>query len=554
MSRRGAPTVLATILFTDIVGSTELASELGDRRWRELLSRHHAIVRREIRRHDGRELDTAGDGFFAAFERPAEAVRCACAITDGVRALGIEVRAGLHSGECEVIGKKLGGITVHIAARVLAAAPAGGVVITSTVKDLVAGARFDLDDLGPHSLKGVAVPWNLSRVRGIDGAELPAPLSPDDARSRRDAIQPAARTDRRRGLLVGAAALVLVAAVSVPLLAIGRGHPSPTRAGGRSPSPAEARPPAHLLERIDPATGKVTATIALGNPLSFNGEKQRSIAVGPEGTIWVTNGDDGTVTRIDPATDHATTVTLPETIHGVALGPNALWAIADGSPTVYHVDPASGRVVAAIEIDDFPFAVIADQETGTVWVFTASDFMRIDPKSDRKIASIQVICHGGSESLACANLNYFPFTDLDMAAGDGVVWLPLPNGKLVRLDEASNRIRILERAGTLAAAALDPDGGSVWVTAASSGGQLGSVLQIDPSTGRKLDQISIGCCPGLVAVGDGTLWVTDRTRHTVTSLSTVTKGLGAPIALDGVPTAVAVSQGDLWVAVERTTA
>jgi streptogramin lyase len=541
-------------MFTDIVGSTELASELGDRRWKELLSRHHAIVRREIRRHGGREIDTAGDGFFAAFDRPAEAVLCACAITDAVRSLGIEVRAGLHSGECEVIGRKLGGITVHIAARVLGAAPAGGVLITSTLKDLVAGARFDLDDLGPHVLKGVGMPWQLWRVKGVEGVDLPAPPSPDEARTRREAIPPAARIDRRRGTFVGVGGLVVIAAVAIPLLAIGRGHGAPARAGGPSASPAAAKPPAHVIERIDPATGEVTATIALGNPLSFNGEKQRSIAVGPEGTIWVTNGDDGTITRIDPTTLHANTFTLPESIHGVAVGPEALWAIADGSPNVYRVDPATGGVVATIQIDDFPFAVAADQATGTAWAFTASDFMRIDPQSNRKIASIVVICHGGPEALGCANLNFFPFTDLDMAVGDGVVWLPLPNGKLVRLDEASNRFRILERGQDLAAAAVDPASGSVWVTATESGGQLGSVLQIDQRTGKQLDAISIGCCPGLVAVGGGTLWVTDRTRHTVTALSTVTRALGQPIRVDGIPTAIAVSHGELWVAVERNAA
>ena len=114
--------MLATVLFTDIVGSTERAAELGDRRWRDLLDSHHALVRRELERFRGREIETAGDGFLATFDGPARAIRCACAIRDAVRALGLEIRAGLHTGECELMGDKLGGIAVHIGARVAAQA------------------------------------------------------------------------------------------------------------------------------------------------------------------------------------------------------------------------------------------------------------------------------------------------------------------------------------------------------------------------------------------------------------------------------------------------
>jgi len=153
--------VLATVLFTDIVGSTEQAASLGDRRWRELLEQHHTIVRRELHRFRGREVDTAGDGFMAAFDGPARAIRCALDIIKAVRPLGLEIRAGIHTGECEEIGGKLGGIAVHIAARVAAAAPAGGVLVSQTVKDLVAGSGIALEDRGVHRLKGVLDPWRL---------------------------------------------------------------------------------------------------------------------------------------------------------------------------------------------------------------------------------------------------------------------------------------------------------------------------------------------------------------------------------------------------------
>jgi class 3 adenylate cyclase len=156
--------VLATVLFTDIVAATEKAASLGDRRWRDLLHNHHALVRRELARYRGREIDTAGDSFLAAFDGPARAVRCACAISDGVRSLGIEVRAGLHTGECEVMGEKLGGISVHIGARVAALAGPGEVLVSSTVKDLVAGSGLSFRERGSEQLKGVPGEWRLFAV------------------------------------------------------------------------------------------------------------------------------------------------------------------------------------------------------------------------------------------------------------------------------------------------------------------------------------------------------------------------------------------------------
>jgi pimeloyl-ACP methyl ester carboxylesterase len=161
--------VLATVLFTDIVGSTAKAVELGDRAWRELLERHHALIRRELVRFRGAELDVAGDGFFARFDGPARAVRCACAITESVRQLGIELRAGLHTGECEVLEGKVGGVAVHIGARVAKQAQPGEVLVSSTVKDLVAGSGLRFRDRGAADLKGVGEEWRLFAVETAGG-------------------------------------------------------------------------------------------------------------------------------------------------------------------------------------------------------------------------------------------------------------------------------------------------------------------------------------------------------------------------------------------------
>jgi uncharacterized protein (TIGR00369 family) len=153
--------VLTTVLFVDMVDSTRKAAELGDEQWRKLLAEYHALVREQVRRFRGREVDTAGDGFFVAFDGAARAVQCAAAIGDQVRKLGLEVRAGIHAGECEESGGKLIGIAVHIGSRVVAVAEPGEILVSSTVRDLVAGSGIEFEDRGEHELKGIAGPWHL---------------------------------------------------------------------------------------------------------------------------------------------------------------------------------------------------------------------------------------------------------------------------------------------------------------------------------------------------------------------------------------------------------
>jgi class 3 adenylate cyclase len=159
--------VLASVLFTDIVDSTAKAVELGDRRWRELVAEHHALVRKELQRFRGRELDTAGDGFFASFDGPARAIRCACAVRDAVAPLGLDVRAGVHTGECEQVDGKIVGIAVVTGARIAALASAGEVLVSSTVRDLVAGSEISFEDRGAHALKGLPEERRVYAVTGV---------------------------------------------------------------------------------------------------------------------------------------------------------------------------------------------------------------------------------------------------------------------------------------------------------------------------------------------------------------------------------------------------
>jgi class 3 adenylate cyclase len=156
--------VLATVLFTDIVGSTEQAAKLGDRKWKHLLENHHRIIRKELTRFRGQEIDTAGDGFFATFDGPARAIRCACASRDALKDFDITIRAGLHTGECEIMGDKVSGIAVHIGARVMGQARPKQVLVSNTVKDLVTGSGLCFADHGVHTLKGVPGKWQLYAV------------------------------------------------------------------------------------------------------------------------------------------------------------------------------------------------------------------------------------------------------------------------------------------------------------------------------------------------------------------------------------------------------
>ena len=169
---RAAPAtdrVLATVLFTDLVDSTTRAAELGDSRWRDLVEAHDGLVRARLERHRGTEVKTLGDGFLATFDGPGRAIRCACDVRDAVRTLGLELRAGLHTGECEVSANDISGIAVNIGARVGATAGPGEVLVSQTVKDLVAGSGLDFEDRGAHDLKGVPGPWRLYAVGSASG-------------------------------------------------------------------------------------------------------------------------------------------------------------------------------------------------------------------------------------------------------------------------------------------------------------------------------------------------------------------------------------------------
>jgi basic membrane protein A len=230
MKRSKPGNVLTALVFTDIVGSTQVAEELGDRRWRELLSRHNRIIREGLREYGGRELDTAGDGVFARFDSPGAAINFAAATADALRQLGVEIRAAVHFGECEIFEGKLSGVNVHAAARTLALAGPGEILVTGSVRDLVRGAGFGFGDRGIHELRGIEGEWRLFEVTSIDDSHRSPPLPEAEASARRGAIEPPALVKKRsvRWAAISLAVLVVLAGAAFGLVhAVGGASAAP---------------------------------------------------------------------------------------------------------------------------------------------------------------------------------------------------------------------------------------------------------------------------------------------------------------------------------------
>ncbi|MDP9330798.1 MAG: hypothetical protein M3P11_09210, partial [Actinomycetota bacterium] len=389
---------LATVLFTDIVGSTDVATELGDKRWRELLARHHSLIRRELKKHSGKEIDTAGDGFFATFDAPADGVRCACAASRAVQELGIDIRAGVHVGECEAMGSKVGGIAVHTGARVLSASGPAEVLATSTVKELVAGAGIEFEDRGVHHLKGITGEWRLFAVVGLDGP--PPPLEAETAAARREQIVATAvkrRRRRRAPITVGAAAVVLAAVVGVFALTRGGGTLTPapnsvseieaggkvfTRTFGVGSDPIGVASDGNHIWVINQRSGTIQqidpeANPPVGEPTSTFGATT-GLAAG-DGAAWITSGNvtttDATsiIYRFDAKTQ-LTQVTkdAPPGIGAIAYANGSLWVADPNTDQVLHIDPKTGSVVDTIDVGEKPVAIAAGPgDTASIWVANA---------------------------------------------------------------------------------------------------------------------------------------------------------------------------------------
>ncbi len=494
-----APRKLLAVLFTDIVGSTELATALGDKRWRELLEQHDSAVRAQITRFGGREVDTAGDAFFATFELPVRAVDCALESMRAVRRLGLRIRAGVHMGECVVSDGKVRGVSVHIGARVAAKARGNELLVSSTVRDILVGAGLKFLDRGEQTLKGVDGRWRLHAVepRERDNeADLPPLLELEIAKS------PLPWWKRRRVVVAAATALaVLIGAVAFTI----------TRGGGLSSVPADsvavidagsatversvpvrrrpvgvvttpegvwitnsidgsvtwlkdegstetigvgsgpievalgrnviwvANANGQTVSRVSPQTGAIVGEpIATGNGLS-------DIAFGA-GALWIANSVDGTVWRVDPASSEVTKrTTVGPTLRGLAVTRDQVWVTSEAAGTVSRLDPRSGAILAVVRVGNGPRAVAIGRRD--VWVANAFDgtVSQVDPRTRSVRRTVRV--------------------------GEGPRAIAIAGGKIFVANELDGTVSVIEQGGAVrtivlrnAPMGLAADGDRVWVT------------------------------------------------------------------------------------------
>ena len=462
------PSGTVTFLFTDIEGSTQLLRQIGPH-YAEVLAEHQRIVREAAAAHGGHEVDTQGDSFFIAFPRGKDAVGAAVAAQrdlhthawpEGVQ---VKVRMGLHTGEPRVGEQRYVGMGVHKAARIGAAGHGGQVLLSATTRELVEDelpSGVTIRDLGERRLKDVERPERLSQlvIEGLP-SEFDALKTIDVELAR-----------RRRRMYVGSALIgVLAAAVAIPVFALGQG-------GGGGGTVVEP----NFVALIDPQSNSVVDTVQVG-------ARPRGVAVG-EGSVWVANQDDKTLSRIDAAThDLVRTITLDATPTGVAVGLGSVWVANGLVGTVVRVDTTTNEPVEPIE-------VTFRSNAGTV------------------------------------------------AVGEGAVWAAFGTGEVGRITPSSSEVS-LGVAGS-SPSAVTVGEGSVWVANAFDH----SVSQMNPRTVSVVAPITVGRRPSGVALGDGSLWVSNEADDSVHRIDTASSSTIATIPVGDGPTAIAYGAGSVWVA------
>ena len=492
---------LVTVLFTDIAGSTERAAELGDTQWRRLLDAHNRTMRRLLKRHQGREIDTAGDGFFVTFQQPAHAIDCALEMIDAVAALGLAIRAGVHMGEVDVLGPKISGMTVHLGARLMSLADGGQVIVSSTVRDLMSGSELPFVDRGVRQLKGVDAEWHVYSIdeppKEVPQLHLPEPEEPVGW--------------WRRPVVLAAAALALVVGVIGGILL--------TR-GGEQLTPA-----ANSLMRID-KQGEVDQVVAVGTgpqTMAILGQSlwvantldrtiqrvdlDRGTAHPAEGGLLnaptsVTTGDglvwtgtslaaEGSLSRIDPTQPNsARSVDIGAPVSGMAFGSDAVWATDHDHPALLRLDPGTEQAQRfPLPDGSGPTGIAVSEDAIWVALHEARQIARVDPDTGEVIATIPSAAGSPDQ----------------VAIGAGYVWVTIGDGDaVIRIDARSNTAFTIDHVGDgpagIAASAL-----GVWVA-----NSLGStVVRIDPQGGPNLAEVRMGrnLSPQAVIVTPDGVWV-----------------------------------------------
>jgi class 3 adenylate cyclase len=496
---RRARRVLATVLFFDVVQSTALASELGDKRWGELLVQMRRAVSRELKRGGGREQDFSGDGFLVVFSEPAQAVRTATTIIGSLHELGLDVRCGVHAGECQVIDGKMRGIAVHIGARVMALAGAAEVLVTGTVRDLVVGSGIRFDEVGVHELKGVEGAWLVYRAVEVDGNPVTQPLARETALATIGALD-LARGGRRQRLKIAAAVAVIAAAaaVAVPLLVFGGGS-------------AASRFGTNSLVRIDPRTGHALKVVSDPHAVADTPTHVFSY----RGTLWNWDNNYGFI-RWDMQTGQQLAAFGDRKVAGcpyepgwdIALGTIWLWCNSDvnGSPPwwLVRLDELSYRHLATVRLPhSFLTVASAGWGLGAYWVVDdVGHLVRVDALTSRIAGTYSTPILALS---SCRNPGWYPGVVGPVVTG-GVLWFAQCNpNELIAFNPATRRastFAIPQEVGWLLAVPAAPD----------------------------------------------TVWLFDPYGGTLTPFSTRLKRMGEPTALPGTPESTTVTNDAIWVA------
>ncbi len=484
---------MATVLFLDIVDSTHIAGEVGDRRWRELLGEFRRRVRAELRRHRGREQDTAGDAFFATLDRPADAVRAAVAIVRAAQAMGLDVRSGLHTGELERIDGRLGGIAAHIGARVMARAGAAEVLASGTVRELAIGGGTEFGPPDETELKGVPGLFRLHRVVSVDDALLPPPLTREQAAARLASSATRARAVAPIAAGIGALSLVAVAAMAGLAMRHGAGA-SPRPVLSASPGPRVT------MLRVDPKSYQITEL------------RDRHVSVGAAASITVVAGTLWQVTPIsivrrDIETGQATAAfDLPRETFNVRFAFGSIWVARVDESFLFEVlerrDAINGRLIATIKPPDrFEDWATSGQ---AVWILTnQGELLQIDPITNRIV-------------------------DQD----------PIPHKlRLVGLAAVGEKLWVCEcAAGRLTE--YDPSVDKVLRNVAFT--QSGFVIPDDRVSNRN----------GAVSTEDNVMWLLDAVGGTITPVDPKSGIAGSALGIPRPVTARAFGFGALWLAAD----
>lgn len=518
MSRRGRPK-LVTILFTDIVGSSDIAVAVGDRRWKVLLEAHNRIVRQALRRHHGKELDTAGDGFFAVFDRQAESIRCAVEIVEGVREIGLEVRAGLHVGEAELIGGKVGGVAVHTGARVGAIGGPGEIVVSSVLRDLVPGAGIDFQDLGDRRLKGVPEEVRLWAVRSVNGVDMGRPLDPSQAAERWERVNVPSSTKKAR--VVGAVVGISVVAGLIVFLLLAPEEPAPEAAPVPTIQP-------NTLIRIDPASMEIERRYELS--------AYPKGVVFAEGLVWIL--EEGILEVLDPSTSE---------IRRRGFGFEPCYIGVTRTDVVvgdcehhqlYRVD-TDLDVKRWIQLPLFGDALFSVIETvGGLWVLAGYDDL------DSIVEDRMYLIDPSSEDVLRKEILTGSTGDAwQVAEAGGYLWtFNQVTGSVLRIAPSTIEVSEIEVVSQPESIVSNGD----WVWLADNGPS--EMLQIDPASGDIVDRPAAG---GFLTATDDSVWsVTVREVTRVNEDGEITGRVELPFSEDVWPYSPGVyGGGAVWIAV-----